>query len=222
VPAFSTDLIIDAGRIYQLPRANFAPWGGFLLGIHKESTMKKNQLADFLVAMVFERNGYGSMAELIARIEQAKALPEDTHWRSRKAAFNTIAEIAPMRKGQPWDKAFLCLTYADFPVFVAHWTQCHNTFEKLGTVDQFKINRRPFKLTDDGFVVNGKICFDMVLAEGLFDAQRHNVEAKTNDRFDQVLTQSEAAFGEIVDERRYQSLIEIFINIIVKACCSAV
>jgi hypothetical protein len=80
------------------------------------------------------------------------------------------------------------------------------------------INRRPFQVTDDGFVVNGRICLEIAVADALPGEYRQQAEDATNDRFEQMLANSEATFG-VIDERKYQALVDSFIEIVMKSCC---
>lgn len=80
------------------------------------------------------------------------------------------------------------------------------------------LNRRPFRFTEEGVTVNGKRCFDLQIAEELFGDGLNDAEKATNDRFEQFLTQSEM-FGEITT-KKYEALVESFINIVIKSCCS--
>lgn len=81
-----------------------------------------------------------------------------------------------------------------------------------------QLNRRPFRITEDGFMVSGRRCFDVAVAESLFDAEREQAERITNDRFEQYLVQAES-LGKI-DARKYEALVESFIEIVVKSCCT--
>lgn len=65
-----------------------------------------------LLSRIFVRNGYRTHEALIQAIKRAAAIPEDTEWRNRKAAFNAIAETAPMR-----DEGYL-IKYEDLPAFL--------------------------------------------------------------------------------------------------------
>lgn len=82
------------------------------------------------------------------------------------------------------------------------------------------INRRPFQVTDDGFVVNGRICLEIAVADALPGEYRQQAEDATNDRFEQMLANSEATFG-VIDERKYRALVDSFIETVVKSCCKA-
>lgn len=91
---------------------------------------------------------------------------------------------------------------------------------RAATRDGTGIDWRPFSIQADQLMVNGRQCIDVRVASDLFDADRRLAAAATNDRFEQYLRQSEAAFGPL-DQHRYQALLESFIETIVKACCSA-
>lgn len=91
--------------------------------------------------------------------------------------------------------------------------------EILRRLEQPTFNRRPFKITDEGFTINGKICFDIRVAEDLFETDRQEAERATNDRFEKFLTQSEAMFGQITPAK-YEALLESFIEIVVKSACT--
>lgn len=69
--------------------------------------------AQHLCSRIFERNDYGTPAALIAAINTAIAISPETNWKDRKAAFNAIAEKAPMRS----DTGYL-LKYEEVPDFV--------------------------------------------------------------------------------------------------------
>lgn len=80
------------------------------------------------------------------------------------------------------------------------------------------INRRPFKFGEDGVLVNGKRCLNLAIAEELFGDGLKDAEAATNDRFEQFLQQSESMFGEI-SAKKYEALMESFVDIVIKSCC---
>lgn len=82
-----------------------------------------------LCTRIFAHNGYGTTEALIAAITRATAIPENTEWRKRKAAFNEIAETAPMR-----DDGFL-LKYEDVPAFLStETTAFKNTLSAAASV----------------------------------------------------------------------------------------
>lgn len=89
--------------------------------------MQQQKYQTYLLTRILERNDFGSIRALVKAIEEAKAIPEDTQWTYRKAAFNAIAEKAPMRK----DVDSYCLVHADIPEFLAtEWNE-FNTFQTM-------------------------------------------------------------------------------------------
>jgi hypothetical protein len=78
--------------------------------------------------------------------------------------------------------------------------------------------RRPFKVTEDGLFVNGRIDFDVKVHPSLDDSMRQEAQKATNDRFESWLTWSESKFGP-VDDRKYRLLVESFIDNVVKPVC---
>lgn len=84
---------------------------------------------------------------------------------------------------------------------------------------EFVCNRRPFSMTSDGMLVNGRICFEVSVAEAFTDAQRQEAEDATNNRFEQFLAQSES-FAPL-DETRYSVLVDTFIDIVIRSCCTS-
>jgi hypothetical protein len=88
-------------------------------------------------------------------------------------------------------------------------------------LDATRLNRRPFRIMADKLLVNGNLSFDVSVAESLFDVDRRKAEDATNDRFEQYLQQSESIFGKI-DARKYEALVESFIQVVIQPCCTAV
>lgn len=72
----------------------------------------RRQFMEHLALRIFESNGYHSLGGLIDAIESASELSPETHWQDRKAAFNEIAEKAPMKDGG------FCLKYEEVPAFL--------------------------------------------------------------------------------------------------------
>lgn len=78
---------------------------------------QSNHFIKHLCSRIFTRNDYGTPETLIAAINRAAAIPEDTDWRKRKHAFNEIAENAPMR-----DDGYV-LRYEEVPAFLSKETK---------------------------------------------------------------------------------------------------
>lgn len=75
--------------------------------------MSPNSYRDFLLSRILKENGFGTTKALLAAIKEADAIPEDSQWRHRKAAFNAIGEQAPLR-----DDSGYCLLHHEIPAFL--------------------------------------------------------------------------------------------------------
>lgn len=80
---------------------------------------------EFMLSRILDHNGFGSADALLAAIESANQINPETHWRDRKAAFNAIAMLAPMRNDGPYS-----VTHSDLPTVIGAEMQEFETFER--------------------------------------------------------------------------------------------
>lgn len=73
--------------------------------------MTPDTYREFLISRWLEYNEFGNTKDLLKAIDAANAIPAEARWSDRKAAFNAIAEKAPLKN----DESIYCLTHADIP-----------------------------------------------------------------------------------------------------------
>lgn len=88
--------------------------------------MKTQTYRAFLLHRLLLRNDFGSEEALLEAIETANALEEQEEWRARKAAFNAIAEKAPLRPDTPF-----VVLHADIPEFLKREAEEFQVFQQL-------------------------------------------------------------------------------------------
>lgn len=76
-------------------------------------------------------------------------------------------------------------------------------------------SRRPFTLTNEGFMVEGRLVFTLDQAMHLMDGQNSTIAGLVNDRFSQMLLQNEAICG-LLSLKQHSDLIHSFVNIVVR------
>lgn len=81
------------------------------------------------------------------------------------------------------------------------------------------INRRPFCVTKAEVLVNGEPCLDIVVSHGLRSDQCEEAQQIMNDRFERYLDKSASTYGEI-NKTKYDLLVELFVETVIKPCCS--
>ena len=89
--------------------------------------MNKLRYQTFLLTRVLQGNGYPSTQALLDAIDAACAIPE-TEWSARKAAFNAIGALAPLRSGKTTD---ICVTHKDIPGLLEREWYEFNTFAHM-------------------------------------------------------------------------------------------
>lgn len=89
--------------------------------------MNKLRYQTFLLTRVLQGNGYPSTQALLDAIDAACAIPE-TEWSARKAAFNAIGALAPLRSGKTTD---VCVTHKDIPGLLEREWYEFNTFSQM-------------------------------------------------------------------------------------------
>lgn len=82
--------------------------------------MNQTKFQNFMLTMLFESNGYGSSQELLEAIRAACTIDESSQWRDRKAAFNAIAQKAPLS-----DAYGMCITLSDVPGVLQTWCEAY-------------------------------------------------------------------------------------------------
>jgi len=89
--------------------------------------VNKLRYQTFLLTRVLQGNGYPSTQALLDAIDAACAIPE-TEWSARKAAFNAIGALAPLRSGKTTD---ICVTHKDIPGLLEREWYEFNTFAHM-------------------------------------------------------------------------------------------
>ncbi len=88
--------------------------------------MNKEQYQALLLTRVLQGNGYGTVKKLVASIEAACQIPEETRWRDRKDAFNAISNLAPAR-----GKGSLAISHSDIPAFLKSEWEEYNALKTM-------------------------------------------------------------------------------------------
>ena len=123
--------------------------------------------------------------------------PAISWWRNGVAAKGEASTVTQIRIYGSEAERFDAIAKADLP-----WV----------------MNRRPFQIDEDGFKINGVFYPGILIDDALSEKLRSEATTVTNERFENVLRESEANFGQVWQEK-YELLIERFIELIVKSAC---
>lgn len=103
------------------------PWGTSYPDQDERRHVNKLRYQTFLLTRVLQGNGYASTQELLDTITAACEIPE-SEWSARKAAFNTLADKAPLRTGRTSD---IAITHSDLPGFLEREWFEFNSFSAM-------------------------------------------------------------------------------------------
>lgn len=110
--------------------------------------MNKIRYQTFLLTRILQGNAFPTTKELLKAIDAACAIPE-SNWAKRKAAFNSIAEKAPLRSGDSCD---LAITHSDIPGYIERewyeFSSYSNATRNITREEEFQIAVQEFWLTD--------------------------------------------------------------------------
>eukprot|EP01133_Synstelium_polycarpum_P019850 gene19850-23779_t len=110
--------------------------------------MTKIRYQTFLLTRILQGNAFPTTKELLNAINAACAIPE-SNWATRKAAFNSIAEKAPLRSG---DSCGLAITHSDIPGYIERewyeFSSYSNATRNITREEEFQIAAQKFWLTD--------------------------------------------------------------------------